>query len=111
MDTLDNYRKIIKTVLEPYTKIPYSHGDLTCKPVFDEVTDSYILVTLGWDTTKRVHGCLVHLDIIDGKVWVQRDEIEYGVTEELVAAGIPKDKIVLGFHPVDVRQYTGYAIA
>lgn len=54
-----------------------------------------------------VHSCLVHFDIIDGKVWVQRDDTEDGVTEELVAAGIPKEQIVLGFHPVDVRPYTG----
>jgi hypothetical protein len=111
MDNLDNYRQIIKNVLEPYTKIPYAHGELICKSVFDEVADSYLLVTLGWDRTTRVHGYLVHLDIIDGKIWVQRDETEDGVTQELVAVGIPKDKIVLGFHPADVRQYTGYAIA
>jgi len=47
----------------------------------------------------------------DGKVWVQRDETEDGVTRELVAAGIPSSEIVLGFHPADVRPYTGYAVA
>lgn len=110
MDKLTHYRKIIKEVLEPYTQIPYSHGDMICKAVFDENSDSYLLVTLGWDKAKRIHGCLVHLDIIDGKIWVQRDETEDGVTYELVAAGIPKDSIVLGFHPADVRPYTGYAV-
>lgn len=111
MDKLETYRQIIKSVLEPYTKIPYAHGELICKTVFDEVADSYLLITLGWDRATRVHGCLVHLDIIDGKIWVQRDETEDGVTNELVAARIPKGKIVLGFHPADVRQYTGYAVA
>ncbi|MGQ9871384.1 element excision factor XisI family protein [Leptodesmis sp.] len=33
------------------------------------------------------------------------------MTYELVAAGIPKDQIGLGFHPTNVRPYTGYAIA
>jgi hypothetical protein len=70
-----------------------------------------LLITLGWDSVKRIHGCLVHIDIIDGKIWVQRDGTEDGVTYELVAAGIPKEKIVLGFHPPNVRQHTGYAIA
>ncbi len=110
MDTLANYRKIIKEVLTPYTTIPYSHGELTCQAIFDEKSDSYLLVTLGWDKAKRIHGCLVHLDIINGKVWVQRDETEDGVTKELVAAGIAKEAIVLGFHPADVRPYTGYAV-
>lgn len=41
---------------------------------------------------------------------VQRDDTEDGVTYELVGAGIPKEKIVLGFHPQNVRQHTGYAI-
>jgi hypothetical protein len=110
MDTLDNYRLIIKEVLIPYTQIPYSYGVIECKTVFDKGNDSYLLITIGWDGAKRIHGCLVHLDIIDGKIWVQRDDTEDGVTYELEAAGIPKDKIVLGFHPQNVRQHTGYAV-
>jgi len=43
-------------------------------------------------------------------IWVQRDDTEDAVTYELVGAGIPKEKIVLGFHPQNVRQHTGYAI-
>ncbi|MGB3311250.1 MAG: XisI protein [Nodosilinea sp.] len=111
MEELIKYRQIIKDILIPYTQIPYSHGDMVCKPVFDEVHDSYLLMTLGWDGKTRVHGCLIHLDIIDGKIWVQRDETEDGITYELVDAGIPKDHIVLGFHPASVRPHTGYAIA
>lgn len=56
---------------------------------------------------------MVYTDLgfsIDRKIWVQRDETEYGVTKELVAAGISKDSIVLGFHPADVRPHTGYAV-
>ena len=111
MEDLTHYRQIIKEVLIPYTQIPYSHGEMVCKPVFDEANDSYLLVMLGWDRKARVHGCLIHLDIIDGKIWVQRDETEDGVTYELLDAGIPKDRIVLGFHPADIRPHTGYAIA
>ena len=110
MDTLDNYRRVIEEVIIPYTQIPYSYGVIECKTVFDKENDSYLLITIGWDGAKRIHGCLVHLDIIDGKIWVQRDDTEDGVTYELEAAGIPKDKIVLGFHPQNVRQYTGYAV-
>ncbi|MFN5265589.1 MAG: element excision factor XisI family protein, partial [Pseudanabaena sp.] len=56
-------------------------------------------------------GCVTHVQIIDDKIWIQRDGIEDGITDELVEAGIPKDKIVLGFHPPSVRPHTGYAIA
>ncbi|WP_414579678.1 XisI protein [Anabaena sp. CCY 9402-a] len=83
MDTLDNYRHIIKEVLTPYTQIPYSYADIKCQAVFDSENDSYLLITLGWDGVKRIHGCLVHLEIIDSKIWVQRDDTEDGVTYEL----------------------------
>ncbi|WP_448572638.1 element excision factor XisI family protein [Trichothermofontia sp.] len=53
----------------------------------------------------------VENEIIDGKVWVQRDGTEDGVTDDLVAAGIPTSDIVLGFYEPSVRPYTGYAIA
>jgi hypothetical protein len=66
---------------------------------------------VGWDRQRRVHGCLVHIDIIDGKLWIQQDGTEDGVTNDLVAAGIPKEHIGLAFHPAEVRPDTGYAVA
>jgi hypothetical protein len=49
MESLTQYRQIIQNILLAYTEIPYSHGELVCKPIFDEIHDSYILITLGWD--------------------------------------------------------------
>ena len=111
MEVLAEYRSIIKSVLMTYTQIPYSHGEMVCQPIFDDEHDRYLLMTLGWDRNARVHGSLVHLDIIDGKVWIQRDETEDGIARALVAAGIPKTAIVLGFKPADIRPYTEYAVA
>jgi hypothetical protein len=73
--------------------------------------DRYLLTTVGWDQDNRVHGCLVHIDIIDGKLWIQRDGTEQGIATELVAAGIPKSSIVLTFHPPEIRCHTDYAVA
>ncbi|HLB48478.1 MAG TPA: XisI protein [Anaerolineales bacterium] len=111
MDTLDPYREIIENVLIEYTKIPYAYGDIQTEAVFDRKHDRYLLVNVGWDGGKRVHGSLVHIDIITGKVWIQRDGTEHGIAKELVKAGIPKDHIVLGFRPAAIRQYTEYATA
>ncbi|MFM6278746.1 MAG: element excision factor XisI family protein [Dolichospermum sp.] len=33
------------------------------------------------------------------------------MANELVNAGIPKNKIVLAFQPADIRQYTEFAVA
>jgi len=111
MDTLSTYRQIIEDVLNEYTRIPYAYGDIETEAVFDHVRDRYLLVNVGWDGDRRVHGSLVHIDIIDGKVWIQRDGIEHGIAKELVMAGIPKHHIVLGFRRPEIRQYTEYAVA
>ena len=113
MDTVNKYRQIIRKVLEPYTKIEYAYLDAHNDFVCDEEGDHYLILSMGWETNpkRRIHGCLIHLDIIDGKVWVQRDGTEDGVAGELEEAGIPKSDIVLGFHPPHGRPLTEYAAA
>ncbi len=39
----------------------------------------------------------------------QYDGTEHGLANELVEAGVPRDRIVLGFKPPEVRPYTGFA--
>ena len=111
MDTLDTYRQCIDKVLRDYAQLPYAYGEIEREVVSDRCGDHYLLLAVGWDGAQRVHGSVVHIDIIDGKVWIQRDGTEQGIAEELAAAGIPRDHIVLAFHPPDLRQYTGYAVA
>jgi len=109
MASLDSYRQIIETVLTEYTDIPYAYADIRTEAVFDHIHDRYLLVNVGWDNRQRVHGSLVHIDIIDGKLWIQRDGTEHGIAKELVNAGVLKDHIVLGFQPSDIRPHTEYA--
>ena len=111
MDTLDTYRQIIQNLLTEYVGLQYAYGEIQNETIFDREADRYLVISLGWQEIRRIHGCLIHVDIIDGKVWIQRDGTEHGITDELVAAGIPKDRIVLGFHPPGVRQHTEYAVA
>jgi hypothetical protein len=111
MDAIEKYRQIIQAVLTRYTQIPYAYGAIESETVFDQEADRYLLLIIGWNGVKRVHGCLVHLDIIEGKVWIQRDDTEYGIAYELEQAGIPKQQIVLGFQTPDVRPFTEYAVA
>ncbi len=111
MDSLDTYRQIIERVLTAHTTIPYAYGQIETEALFDRAADQYVLLIVGWEGLRRVHGCLAHIAIIDGKVWIQRDGTEHGIAQELVQAGIPKNAIVLAFHPPEMRQYTEYATA
>ena len=111
MDTLDTYRKIIENVLNEYAQIPYSYGDIEREIVFDREHDRYLLLSVGWEGRRRVHGALIHIDVIQDKVWIQGDKTEDGIANNLVAAGIPKEAIVLGFHSSGIRKHTEFAVA
>lgn len=111
MDTLDNYRQIVQTILTEYAQLPYAYGQLERQLIIDQDKNHYLLLTLGWENKKRVHGCLIHIDIIDGKIWIQRDGTEDGIANDLVSAGIPKKRIVLAFHRAEIRQFTEYAVS
>lgn len=111
MDTRTEYRELVQQVLDEYTRVPYAHGDITIETIFDTQADRYLLMTVGWDGPRRVHGCLVHIDIHQGKIWIQRDGTEEGIATVLVNAGVPKEQIVLGFQPAEIRRYTEFAAA
>lgn len=110
MDTVNRYRQIIRDTLTHYAQFQPARGDVQIELVFDETQDHYELVYSGWNDHYRIHGSVLHLDIRDGKVWVQHDGTEHGIAEELVEKGIPKDHIVLAFKPPDIRPHTGYAV-
>src|SRR5438874_1759452 len=101
MDRLERYRDIVRRVIEEYASYKPSHGHIDSEAVVDAEHDHYEVMHVGWDGSRRVHGSVIHVDIIDGKVWVQYDGTNRPVAEALVAAGIPREQIVLGFHPED----------
>lgn len=110
MDTLATYRDIIRTLLSDYAATPISNGAIDCYTVFDTRQDHYQVMNVGWDGHRRVHGCVLHLDIKGGKIWVEQNMTEMRVAQELVARGVKKEDIVLGFQTPDMRQYTEYAV-
>jgi hypothetical protein len=111
METVDTYRTVIQQILSEYANIPYSQQGIQTQTVFDQQSDHYLLLLIGREGAKRVHGCLVHLDIIHGKIWIQRDGTEEGIATELLRAGIPKEQIVLGFRSPTLRKHTEFAAA
>jgi hypothetical protein len=110
MDSLNAYRQIIERALTEYASVPYAHGNIVTEPVFDRDRDRYLLVNVGWHDDQRVHGTLVHIEIIGDKIWIQRDGTEHGIAKDLVEAGIPRDRIVLGFRAPEIRPHTGFAV-
>jgi hypothetical protein len=79
--------------------------------IFDDTNDHYELIYAGWNGPYRIHGSVVHIDIRQEKIWIQHDGTEESIAEELVAAGVPRDRIVLAFKPPEIRPHTGFAVA
>jgi XisI protein len=111
MDTLNHYRQAIQQILNEYVQTPISNGEIESQTVFDTQRDHYQVMNVGWDGNRRVHGCVLHLDIKDGKVWVQHNMTEMQIAQALMAMGVAKEDIVLGFQVEYMREYTGFSVA
>ncbi len=116
MEGINELRDVVEKVLLEWTdyitpKIAPSENVTKAEVIFDRTNDRYVLFDVGWHGKRRIHSLIAHLDIIDGKIWIQEDNTEEGVALDLEKAGVPKDKIVLGFKSAFLRQFTDYAAA
>jgi hypothetical protein len=102
------YRAAIKNLSERYGQ-PSTSDQVEVQIITDVERDHYQLVHVGWQNKRRVYGCVLHIDIKNDKIWIQHDGTEIGMANELVAAGIPKENIVLGFQSPYKRQFTEFA--
>lgn len=97
MDTTTTDREIVKQVIQRYAQFKPSHGDIRLETVFDDTQHRYALMQVGWDRGRRVRGNLIYVTLDEGKVWVEYDGMEQGITNDLIAAGILPERIVLAF--------------
>lgn len=111
--TLQIYREAVQTLLKERAISHNSpqHPEDEKQLIVDTERDHYQIVNVGWYANgDRNYGCILHVDIKEGKVWIQHDGTEEGFANALVAAGLPKEDIVLGFQDPFTRQYSGFAI-
>jgi hypothetical protein len=108
MDSRVNYPELSKQVILDYAAF-YGRGGITSlRPVFDDQRQSYLLLDIGWQDDRYIYTIPIHIDILDGKIWIQHDDTEEGMATALLEAGVPKEDIVLGFRPAELRPYTGF---
>ena len=106
-----NYSDIVQTLISDYANSGGTYpGDVKSEVIFDTKNDRYQLVNIGWNGQRRVYGCVMQMDIINGKIWIQHNGTEIDFAEELVLCGVPKQDIVIGFHTPFIRKRTEYAV-
>jgi XisI protein len=82
------------------------------KPILlaETLRERYQVMDIGWSNNRRVYDCDLHLDIINGKIWVQQNMTEMQIGQALMDKGVAKEDIVLGFQAPYAREYSGFAI-
>ncbi|BAS55263.1 XisI protein [Leptolyngbya boryana NIES-2135] len=111
MERLEEYRQAIRSLLEQYAAEGNQDDQLETQVICDRENDHYQLVSLGWQGQRRFYSCLMHLDIKNGKIWIQRNQTDRLIAQELVEMGVTREDIVLGLQPAYARPDTGYGVA
>lgn len=110
MDKLAKYRQLVQQTLLEHGKYKYAYGDVEVQTIFDIERDHYQVVYVGWDGENWLHSCILHIDIKDGKIWLQWNGTEDDIAADFVEQGVSREDIVLGFHPPYMRKFTKYAV-
>ena len=110
MDKLSSYRQHIQKFLSEQIQGKTIGGDIETEVVFDLDRDRYLLIDLGWQEHQRIYNCTIHLEIKDGKIWIQRNQTDRPIADVLIAMGVAKEDVVLGLQPAYIREYTGLGI-
>lgn len=77
----------------------------------DERRHHYQFVWVRWNKKDHIHFVDAHMDIIDGKIWIQKDGTEVGFANLLVKKGISKSDIVLAYFSPSHRELTEFSVA
>ncbi len=111
MDKLAQYREWVQVVMTRYAEGDRHQEGIETQLVMDTVRDHYQWWHVGWRGFERIYHCIIHVDIKEGKIWLQENLTEYNPAAELVEMGVPREDIVLGLQPPYKRPYTDYGVA
>lgn len=99
---INYYQTCVKTLLSEYET--HQTECSTVETIFDDKQMRYIALRVGWNKQRRIHYCLIHIDIQEENVVIQLNNTEDALDDELVALGIPREKIYPGLLPPNVQE-------
>ncbi len=104
---VERYSQVIVQFLTQLSDRASSSNGVETQQLFDLQHHRYLLLDVGWRGQERVYAVAIHLDIQDGKVWIQRNQTEVEIDANLIELGIPEEDIVLGLIPPEYRLLAG----
>lgn len=111
MDKIKKYEKAVLSVMKQHQYCPESDDIdlLRDEVIIDKTNHHYQLVTVGWKNDRYFFTILFHLHIANNKIWLQQNNTEWRIADELIALGVERNDIVLGFVAPSLRQYSEFA--
>ena len=106
--TLSLEQRAIREILSEIGNVQV-FGDIKFKTIFDDEQQRYQVIATGWENDKQVLRTVALLEIQNDLIWLQADNTDYGIVEQLLNRGISSNQIVLGFHPPKWRVQPGFA--
>jgi hypothetical protein len=105
---LNEIRRIVRETLQELVGID-GRGLIRFDAIFDDEHSRYQVIAIGWEGFKQALHTIAYVELKGDLIWLHADNTDYGIAEEFVRQGIPKNRIVLGFLQASERQYTDYA--
>jgi hypothetical protein len=78
--------------------------------LIDHEHGEYQLLSMGWHNNRYVFTVAFHFSLRDHKIWIQQNNTDLLIADELVALGVPPTDIVLGFVPEQARAASGFGV-
>ncbi|MEM8642288.1 MAG: element excision factor XisI family protein [Cyanobacteria bacterium P01_G01_bin.54] len=103
MEILHQYQKNHQ-IISNDVQLRYAYGEVEGHSIFDRENNHYLLILITEDRSKMVQVYLVHLEVINDKIWIHREGTEDGIVGDFFGTGIPKEMIALGFYPPETRK-------
>lgn len=90
-----NYASLLEQVLRTEAKLQPGLQPITIAAVCDQQTGHFLLVATGWENHQRLDSMLFHARLAEGKIVIETDQTEEGLTLALCDAGIPRQDILV----------------
>lgn len=88
MDKITQYQQILLALLQEYAAIKKTlTPGITSQLIVDRENHHYQLLSNGWHNNRFTYTIVFHFDIIDGKVWIQQNNTDALIVDELVEKG------------------------
>ena len=99
MDRLTRYRDKVKALLSGYVSARGAKISTECQLIFEEANDHSLWIDLGWNESRRIYNPVMHLDIKEGRIWIQENMTDLDPAEDSIDLGVERLDIILGLQP------------